>query len=85
MKFTPKDIEELKGYAQKAWQEPMEVSCNIPFYAEIRKPRCSLSKYDERPTYWHYDDGVFVAVFQPSKVLALLEEIERLQKELENK
>jgi NADH:ubiquinone oxidoreductase subunit len=69
--FTPKAIKELKGYCEKAWQEPMEVSTNVPFSATVKKPRGSLSKHDEKPTVWHYDNGVFIAVFQPFRVMQL--------------
>jgi hypothetical protein len=77
------DIVKLKEIAKKAWTEKQEYSSNIPFNVIVRKPRASLSKYDsEEPTYWHYDDGVFVAVFQPSLVLELLDKIDALEAEI---
>ena len=85
MIFNEKDIAELKGYCKRAWQKPMEVASNIPFNCVVNKPRPSMSKHDERPNYWNYDDGVFIAAFQPPTVMALLEEIERLRGLVEEK
>lgn len=63
---------------------------NIPFYVDVQKPRPSLSKHDnERPTYWHYDDGAFVAAapYDMQFLLEILEsqevKIEELQCEIE--
>jgi hypothetical protein len=74
------DTKKLREVAEKAWKELPKYLGNPPFYVDVPKPRQSMSKHDlERPTYWNYDDGVFVAVFQPSLVLELLDEIDRLR------
>ena len=40
-----------------------EFNADIPFYVDMKKPRPSLSEHDDKhPTYWHYDDGSFVAM-----------------------
>ena len=56
-------IEQIKERLEKASKElGKNFSINYPFYCVVEKPRSSLSKHDrERPTYWHMDDGIFVA------------------------
>lgn len=80
------DTKILREIAEKAWKEPVTFDSNVPFYVQVKKPRSSMSKHDDkRPEYWHYDDGVFVAVFQPKKVLEMLDLIDSLRADLENK
>ncbi|NDE91577.1 MAG: hypothetical protein EB059_10685 [Alphaproteobacteria bacterium] len=55
-------IETFKELMQKVDTSTWSFSANAPFYIDIQKPRASLSKHDDKcPTYWHYDDGRFVA------------------------
>lgn len=79
------DIKELRKIAEEATQE-RQTEClgNYPFYVDVRKPAPSLSKHDdERPTYWRYQDGVFVLTFDPKTVIMLLDQIEDLEKKLD--
>lgn len=62
-KDLQKAIENFKELMAKVDTRYWEFGANIPFYVDMKKPRPSLSKHDdERPTYWHYDDGSFVAM-----------------------
>jgi hypothetical protein len=56
-------IEKFKELMGKVDTSHWEFGANIPFYVDMKKPRPSLSKHDRNsPTYWHYDDGSFVAM-----------------------
>lgn len=77
--------DKLREYALNAWQEPMEFNANVPFYVEVKKPRPSNSKHDDkRPTYWNYDDGLYIAATQPKVILELLDYIDTLEQDFEN-
>ena len=77
------DTKELRKIANKATRDWVVGKGNVPFYVDVQKPAPSMSKHDdERPTYWKYDDGVFVCCFSPAHILELLDEIDRL-KEIE--
>ena len=80
------DIKYLREVANKATPSPWEGSTsNIPFYVDMRKPAPSMSKHDgDRPTYWRYEDGVFVHTFNPQIVIELLNYIEELENDLED-
>lgn len=39
---------------------PWTGSANIPFYVVVQKPRPSMSKHDDRPVFWNYDDGEYL-------------------------
>ena len=74
-------VEEIQQRLDKATPAPWgPYSANIPFYVEVTKPAPSMSKHDStRPTYWKYDDGIFVAcAYQDIKYL--LERIKELEK-----
>jgi len=75
-------IQKLEELKNKAHPDLLKsCSANIPFYVEIKKPRESLSKHDAtRPTYWHCDDGVYLAALV-AEVPKLIEEIRRLTDE----
>jgi hypothetical protein len=75
------DLKRLREVAMKATPGPWGPwNSNMPFYVVVDKPAPSLSKHDDdRPTYWRFEDGVFVLQFNPVMVLELLDEIERLQ------
>lgn len=77
------NIEQLKKIAQEATPGPWPSwSANVPFYVVVTKPAPSQSKHDrEQPTYWRYEDGLFVNVFNPKQVLELLNRIEELENE----
>ena len=72
-------LNELKNIAKKATPGPYKVVGNIPFYAVVEKPAPSLSKHDERDTYWRYEDGEFHAAFTPETVLKMIDYIEKLR------
>lgn len=72
-------IDHLKQLKDKVTL-PFSMSANIPFYVDMRKPRPSLSKHDlKNPTYWHYDDAVYLLACA-HLVPELLEELEKLIK-----
>lgn len=73
-------LTELIGAAKDASQEGWgPYSANIPFYAVVNKPRGSLSKHDnERPTYWHYKDALWVAMANPAEMIPILERLQEL-------
>ena len=76
-------INKIKELLPKIHPLPWYHSANIPFYVSLEKPRTSLSKHDsDRPSYWHYDDGIYAA-YAMNVVPALIEEIERLNTLLE--
>jgi hypothetical protein len=71
------DIKKLRKVAEEATPGPWKAGGNYPFYVDLRKPADSLSKHDsERPTYWRYQDGLFVLTFNPKTVLELLDSLE---------
>lgn len=75
------DFKKLTKVAEEATPSPWTFHSNYPFYINVDKPASSLSKHDDtRPTYWRYEDGLFVATFQPEMVLKLLNRIEELEK-----
>ena len=81
--MTDDELKEFRKIATEATQGFWAFSGNYPFYVDVRKPAPSLSKHDDkRPTFWRYQDGVFVTAFCPERVLKLLDEIDRL-KEIE--
>jgi hypothetical protein len=76
---TKKLIDQLEKMLAKCPPFPWEFGGNVPFYVDVRKPRPSLSKHDDaRPSYWHYDDGLYVSAAIHS-VPKLIEEIKRLE------
>ena len=81
--MEPLDLKKLREVAEKATPGPWGPwAGNYPFYVDVRKPSPSLSKHDDtRPTYWRYDDAVFVLQFNPETAIMLLNRIQ----ELENK
>jgi len=77
------DVKHLRKIAEEATQTGWEFSGNYPFYVDVRKPASSLSKHDDkRPTYWRFQDGLFVAAFNPKTVLELLDKVESLQSDV---
>jgi hypothetical protein len=71
-------IKDLELAQAKARPLPWKFSANIPFYIDMTKPGPSLSKHDDdRPSYWHYDDGMYAAM-AIHHVPELIEEIKRL-------
>ena len=77
------DLKELRKIAEKATPGPWGPwTGNYPFNVDVRKPAPSLSKHDnERPTYWRYEDAVFVLRFSPETVTMLINRIEELERE----
>ena len=75
------DIKHLREIAKKAAPGPWGPwTGNYPFYVDVKKPSQSLSKHDDtRPTYWNWNDAVFVLEFNPEVVLQLLDRIEELE------
>lgn len=72
-------IESLKKALKSIHPLPWEFSANVPFNVDLKKPRASLSKHDdERPTYWHYEDGLYaaIAVNAMPELLSYIEELE---------
>lgn len=75
---------QFRKFAENATQVWGGWNSNAPFYVDVRKPSPSLSKHDEeRPTYWRYEDGVFVAAASPKNILELLDEIDKYKIALE--
>jgi hypothetical protein len=79
--MTPEQLAGFREIVDRATPGPWGPwNANIPFYVQVSKPAPSMSKHDdERPTYWRYEDGLFVSVFNPKLVLELLDEIDRLK------
>lgn len=70
---------------------PVEKWCfgaNVPFYVDVQKPAPSMSKHDDkRPTYWRYEDGLFVGMARhemPNLISSLELAIETLEKLVES-
>lgn len=81
-----KDLKDLRKIAEEATPGQWTGTGNYPFYVDIKKPAPSLSKHDrERPTYWRYQDGVFVLAFSPKQVLELFKHIDELETKLKEK
>ena len=77
---------EIKERFKKTTQGEWTAYVNYPFYIDLRKPSPSLSKHDsERPTFWSMNDGLFVLNAHNNDIPWLIEEVERLRKELELK
>jgi len=74
-----KDILKLIELKLRKVQLPWTASTNVPFYADIRKPRPSLSKHDgTRPSYWHINDAEYMLLCV-NEMPAILEYIKKLQ------
>jgi hypothetical protein len=78
------DLKRLKQIAQDATPGPWgPMNANYPFYVDMEKPAPSLSKHDQdRPTYWRYQDAIYVLSFNPVVVIELIEKIEELEAKL---
>lgn len=81
------DLENLQKLCDEATPGPWTASGNYPFYVDLEKPASSLSKHDnKRPTYWRYQDGIFVLASRDAmpKLLHMLNSvIKNLQAEIE--
>lgn len=72
-------ITELKKLISKV-ELPWSFDANVPFYVDVKRPRDSLSKHNDKcVTLWHYNDGLYLAMAVNS-IRPLIEEIERLRK-----
>lgn len=79
--MTSRDLKRLRKIALDATPGPWGPwSGNYPFNVDVKKPAPSLSKHDhKRPTYWRWQDGLFVLEFNPKVVLELLDRIQSLE------
>lgn len=70
-------LNQLKKLLEKV-ELPWSFSANYPFNVVVEKPRASLSEHDEKPTYWHWDDGVYMAaaVNELPNLIARIEQLE---------
>lgn len=67
----------LKNLIKKV-ELPWTFSGNYPFNVTVNKPGPSLSKHDEHPTVWHWDDGSYLAA-AVNELPSLIARIERLE------
>ena len=77
---TKKRLDEIEKRVNAMYAGEWTCNANMPFNADVVKPRPSLSKHDvSRPTYWHMDDALFVLNARQD-VLFLLDLVKQLTK-----
>lgn len=78
---TKKRLFEIEERLEKMYAGEWTASANLPFNVDVKKPRPSLSKHDDKcPTYWHMDDALFILNARQD-VAFLLDLVKQLNKE----